>query len=74
MSAGGPPDAITTAITAVEEVSSRIEGAFAQAGDRLGRGHAIFLELNRGLTALSGELSGAQIGRASCRERVCNDV
>ena len=65
MSAGGPPDAIATAITAVEEVSSRIEGAFAQAGDRLGRGHAIFLELNQGLTALSGELSGAQIEGAS---------
>lgn len=61
----GPPNAIATAITAVEEVSFCIEGAFAQAGDRLGRGHAIFLELNQGLTAVSGELSGAQIEGAS---------
>jgi hypothetical protein len=61
----GSPDAIGPAISAVEEVSSRIEGAFAQTGDRLGRGHAIFLELNQGLTALSGELSGAQIEGAS---------
>ncbi len=60
-----PPDPIALTITAVEEVSSCIEGAFAQAGDRLGRGHAIFLELNQGLTAMSGELSGAEIEGAS---------
>jgi hypothetical protein len=60
-----PSDPIAMAITAVEEVSSSIEGAFAQTGDRLSRGHAIFLELNQGLTALSGELSGAQIEGAS---------
>jgi hypothetical protein len=71
MSASAPPDAIASAITAIGEVSSRIEATFAHAGDRLGRGHAIFQELNQGLTALSGELSGAQIEGAS---RAMHDI
>jgi hypothetical protein len=62
---GTEMDSITAAIGSIEDVSSRIEEAFAQAGGRLGRGHAIFQELNQALTALSGELSGAQIEGAS---------
>jgi len=64
MSDGGP-DTIGTAIASIEEVSSRIEQTFAQAGHRLGRGHAIFQELNQALAALAGELSGAQVEGAS---------
>jgi uncharacterized protein YukE len=62
-----PPQAelINAAIAAIEGVSSRIEETFAQSGDRLGRGHAIFQDLNQALSALSGELSGAQIEGAS---------
>ncbi len=56
---------ISSAIAAVEDVSSRIEETFAKAGHQLGRGHAIFMELNKALTALSGELSGAQFEHAS---------
>ncbi len=62
---GAEADGITASTASIEEVSSRIEGSFAQAGDRLGRGHAIFQELNQALSALSGELSGAQIEGAS---------
>ncbi|HUN96445.1 MAG TPA: chemotaxis protein [Bradyrhizobium sp.] len=65
MSVATETDAITAAVGSIEEVSSRIEETFAQAGGRLGRGHAIFQELNQALTALSGELSGAQIEGAS---------
>jgi hypothetical protein len=65
MSTGAEADRITAAIASIEDVSSRIEGTFAQAGGRLGRGHAIFQDLNQALTALSGELSGAQIEGAS---------
>jgi uncharacterized phage infection (PIP) family protein YhgE len=65
MSSDSTPGTITAAIAVIEEVSSRIEGSFAQAGQRLGRGHAMFQELNQALTALSGELSGAQIESAS---------
>ena len=65
-----PPHTLTEAIAAIEDVSSRIEDVFARVGQELGRGHIIFGELNQGLATLSGELSGAEIGRASCRERV----
>lgn len=65
MSTYAEADTVTAAIASIEDVSSRIEETFAQAGGRLGRGHAIFQELNLALTALSGELSGAQIEGAS---------
>jgi len=65
MSDSSPRDTVKTAIASIEEVSSRIEEAFAQAGHRLGRGHAIFQDLNQALTALSGELSGTEIEGAS---------
>ncbi len=65
MSMAAQTDVITAAITSIEEVSSRIEETFAQTGGRLGHGHAIFQELNQALTALSGELSGAEIEGAS---------
>lgn len=58
-------DSTHSAIAAIEDVSSRIEETFAKAGHQLGRGHAIFMELNQALTALSGELSGAQFEHAS---------
>lgn len=58
-------DSMSSAIAAVEDVSSRIEETFANAGNQLGRGHAIFMELNQALTALSGEMSGAQFEHAS---------
>jgi hypothetical protein len=65
MSMAAQTDMMTAAITSIEDVSSRIEETFAQTGGRLGRGHAIFQELNQALTALSGELSGAEIEGAS---------
>jgi cation transport regulator ChaB len=65
MSMSVKTDTIPAAIASIEDVSSRIEETFAQAGGRLGQGHAIFQELNQALTALSGELSGAQIEGAS---------
>src|SRR5215470_4784776 len=65
MSDGPPPDVVKTAIASIEEVSSRIEETFAQAGHRLGRGQAIFQQLNQALGTLSGELSGKQIEGAS---------
>jgi hypothetical protein len=61
--AGAAP--IHSAITAIEDVSSRIEETFAKVGHQLGRGHAIFIELNQALTALFAELSGAQFEHAS---------
>jgi hypothetical protein len=61
--AGAAP--IHFAITAIEDVSSRIEETFAKVGHQLGRGHAIFIELNQALTALFAELSGAQFEHAS---------
>jgi hypothetical protein len=60
-----PADTINAAISAVEDVSSRIEESFATAGHQLGRGHGIFIELNQALTALFGELSGAEFEGAS---------
>jgi hypothetical protein len=64
MSVDGLPDSLA-AIASIEVVSSRIEDAFAEAGNHLGRGQATFRELDRGLTALSHELSGANIEGAS---------
>jgi hypothetical protein len=61
MSFGGPADTITEAVASIEDVSLRIEDTFAQTGDHLGRGHAIFKDLNDGLSALSRELSGAEL-------------
>jgi hypothetical protein len=58
-------DSTSSAIAAIEDVSSRIEETFARAGNQLGRGHAIFMELNQALTALASELSGAQFEHAS---------
>lgn len=60
-----PPDPIPSAIASIEGVSSRVEEAFAGVGRQLGRGHAIFQELNQALMALFGELSGAEIEGAS---------
>ncbi len=65
MSMAAQTDMMTAAIASIENVSSRIEETFAQTGGRLGRGHAIFQELNQALTVLSGELSGAEIEGAS---------
>lgn len=56
---------VTDAILDIEAVSSCIEGDFAKVGQQLGRGQAIFRELNGGLVALSGELSGTEIEAAS---------
>jgi len=53
--------AVTSAISTIEGVSSRIEEIFAKAGDQLGRGHLIFQGLNQSLATLSEEFSGAQI-------------
>lgn len=52
-------------MTAIADVSSRIEEAFAEVGDRLGRSHGIFKELEDGLSVLSRELSGGRIEGAS---------
>ncbi|TWA94281.1 chemotaxis protein [Bradyrhizobium stylosanthis] len=60
-----PPNTLTEAIAAIEDVSSRIEDVFARVGQELGRGHIIFGELNQGLATLSGELSGAEIEGAA---------
>ncbi|MGY8637578.1 chemotaxis protein [Bradyrhizobium sp. 14AA] len=60
-----PANTLTDAIGAIEDVSSRIEDVFARVGQELGRGHLIFKELNQGLAALSGELSGAEIEGAA---------
>jgi hypothetical protein len=53
------------AIASIEDVASHIEETFAQVGNHLGRGHAVFQELNGGLAELSKELSGAEIEAAS---------
>ena len=69
MSISGPADTITDAATSIEDVSSRIEDTFARTGNHLGRGHSVFKDLNGGLTALSRELSGAEIEGASAALR-----
>jgi uncharacterized protein YukE len=65
MSIGAPADAIMEAVASIENVASHIEGTFAQVGNHLGRGHAMFQELNGSLAALSQELSGAKTEGAS---------
>lgn len=60
-----PASLLTEAIAPVENLSSRIEAVFARVGHELGRGHIIFKDLNRGLAALSGELSGTEIEGAA---------
>ena len=60
-----PADTLAEATAAIEDVCSRIEDVFARVGHDLGRGHLIFQELNQGLAALSGELSGAEIEGAA---------
>ncbi|MFT4115654.1 chemotaxis protein [Bradyrhizobium sp.] len=60
-----PGSMFAEAITAIEDVSSRIEDVFARVGHELGRGHIIFKELNHGLATLSAELSGAEIEGAA---------
>lgn len=54
-----------TAVASIEEFSSHIEATFAEVGGHLGRGHAMFNDLNDGLAALSHELSGAKIEGAA---------
>ncbi|WP_424629028.1 chemotaxis protein [Bradyrhizobium sp. SYSU BS000235] len=56
---------IINVVTSVEDVVSQIETTFAQVGNHLGRGHAIFQDLNGGLALLSDELSGAKIEGAT---------
>jgi hypothetical protein len=56
---------VTRAIASIEDVASHIEEAFAQVGDHLGRGRALFDELNAGIASLAVELSGAEIADAS---------
>jgi hypothetical protein len=56
---------VTEAVASIEDVASHIEDTFAQVGNLLGRGHAIFGELNGGLASLSEDLSGAKIEGAS---------
>src|ERR1700755_538456 len=58
-------DTVTSAVAPIERVSSRIEDAFAEAGNHLGGGHAIFKKLEGDLVGLSHELSGAEIEGAS---------
>jgi ABC-type transporter Mla subunit MlaD len=60
-----PAHTVSESITAIEDVSSRIEDVFARVGQELGRGHIIFKELNQGLATLSDELSGAEIEGAA---------
>lgn len=56
---------IAAAVASIEDVSSRIEDSFARVGRHLGRGHALFKELEGALTELSREMSGAEIEGAS---------
>src|ERR1700728_455624 len=65
MSIGAPADAIMEAVASIDNVASHIEGTFAQVGNHLGRGHAMFQELNSSLAALSQELSGTKTEGAS---------
>jgi hypothetical protein len=51
----------TAAVATIEDVSSRIEDSFAKVGNHLGRGHALFKELEGALSELSREMSGAEI-------------
>ncbi|MGY4303379.1 outer membrane murein-binding lipoprotein Lpp [Bradyrhizobium sp. USDA 4369] len=64
-----PREAIRTSLASIDDVSSHIEETFLQAGQRLGRGHAIFQELNHDLAALANEMSGSEIEQASSAVR-----
>jgi uncharacterized protein YukE len=65
MSFGALADTVSEAVASIEDVASHIEDTFAQVGNHLGRGHAMFQELNGSLAALSKELSGAKTEGAS---------
>jgi hypothetical protein len=65
MSFGALADTVSEAVASIEDVASHIEDTFAQVGNHLGRGHAMFQELNGSLAALSTELSGAKTEGAS---------
>jgi uncharacterized protein YukE len=65
MSTSASADTIMEAVASIEDVASHIEDTFAQVGNHLGRGHAIFQELNSGLAGLLQELSGAKTEGAS---------
>ena len=63
------------AIASIEAVSSNIEATFAEVGTHLGRGHAMFNDLNDGLAALSRELSGTKIeGAAESLQRIATKL
>ncbi|MGJ4892352.1 chemotaxis protein [Bradyrhizobium sp. HKCCYLRH3099] len=64
-----PREAIRTSLAAIDDVSSYIEETFLQAGQRLGRGQAIFQELNHDLAALASGMSGTEIEQASSAVR-----
>jgi hypothetical protein len=65
MSTSASANTIMEAVASIEDVASHIEDTFAQVGNHLGRGHAIFQELNSGLAGLLQELSGAKTEGAS---------
>ena len=65
MAIGASADTIVEIAASIEDVASHIEDTFAQVGNHLGRGHAMFQELNGSLAALSRELSGARTEAAS---------
>jgi uncharacterized protein YukE len=65
MSINASADVIMEAVASIEDVASHIEDTFAQVGNHLGRGHAMFQELNSSLAGLSQELSGAKTEGAS---------
>lgn len=56
---------LVDAVDSIEDVSSRIEDAFARVGHQLGRGHIIFKELNQSLAALSVEIAGTELEGAA---------
>lgn len=58
-------DVAVGAAATVAAVTARIEGTFADVGDRLGRSHAIFEGLQRDLAAIAAQLSGADMESAS---------
>jgi hypothetical protein len=58
------PD-LAAAITAIENAGDQVENVFAEVGGHLGTAHAMFADLNGGLSSLSGELSGSKIEGAS---------
>jgi hypothetical protein len=65
MAVAASPGLALDAVASIEDVGGRIEDVFAQVGGDLGRAHAIFEELNSGLSSLAQELSGSKIEGAS---------